>query len=401
MFSQRRRTACSVRSALLLLNQKLSKPGVGCFNKTHLRFWTCIDLYVFSCYHSCMKTDSLKLDKTLVKPIIQWYRANARDLPWRRDREPYHVWLSEIMLQQTRVEAAVNYYNRFLKALPNIQSLAEADEQKLLKLWEGLGYYNRVRHMQKAANMIVNEYAGIFPRGYAQIIKLPGIGPYTAGAVSSICFDVPIPAVDGNVLRVMTRVAQLSTPVDSSALKKDITNALAALYPKRDCGTFTQALMELGALICIPNGMPKCGICPIHNICSSNLNGVTDQIPVRAKKMARRVEHRTVFVLICNGQYAINRRKPKGLLANLWEFPNMLETLDAQAAVDVAASWQVQPYNIKKTICRTHVFTHIEWHMTCHFISCRAQSPQFTWASLDALNNTYALPTAFRIFSQP
>lgn len=345
-----------------------------------------------------MKTDTIKLDQSLTASFVTWYLANARDLPWRHDREPYHVWISEIMLQQTRVDAVINYYNRFLSALPNIQNLAEADEQALLKLWEGLGYYNRVRNMQKAANVVVSQYGGAFPQNYAEIIKLPGVGPYTAGAIASICFDAPIPAVDGNVLRVIARIAQLLSPIDSPALKRNIANALAAIYPKAGSGVFTQALMELGATICIPNGAPKCEICPVSKLCQSYRNSATADIPVRTKKAPRRIEDRTVFVLVCEGKYAIKRREAKGLLASLWEFPNVLETLNAQSAVDVAASWQVQPHNIEKTVHRTHIFTHIEWRMTCHFIACSTQSPQFTWASPSELSDAYALPTAFRIF---
>ncbi len=341
---------------------------------------------------------SLQLNSRLPDLLCRWYRANARDLPWRRDTDPYHVWLSEIMLQQTRVEAVIGYYNRFLAALPTIASLAAATEQHLLKLWEGLGYYNRARNLQKAAQVIVRDQGGDFPDTYEAMLQLPGIGPYTAGAIASICFDLPTPAVDGNVLRVIARLCCLSAPVDDAALKQNITAALAAIYPDTDRGTFTQALMELGATVCIPNGTPKCEQCPAQPLCRAYQTETTAQFPVRAQKTARRIEQRTVWILIYNSRYAIRQRETHGLLAGMWEFPNALTTLSAQQAVDIAADWGAQPYDIYKTIHRTHIFTHIEWNMTCHVVACGAAPDRFTWADRSELERSYALPTAFRLF---
>ena len=213
--------------------------------------------------------------------LLPWFQENARELPWRADREPYHVWLSEIMLQQTRVEAVRGYYTRFLAALPDIASLAAADESVLQKLWEGLGYYTRMRNLQKCAKTLMADCGGQFPREFASIRALPGIGDYTAGAVSSICFDFPEPAVDGNVLRVISRIGEISDPVDTPATKKAVTEALRAVYPAGRCGDFTQALMELGATVCVPNGAPRCGVCHAQELCGAYAHGTASKFPVK------------------------------------------------------------------------------------------------------------------------
>ena len=199
--------------------------------------------------------------------LLPWYAENKRELPWRQDREPYHVWLSEIMLQQTRVEAVRGYYARFLTALPTVQALADCDDELLHKLWEGLGYYSRVRNLKKAAGVIMERHGGVFPQKYEDILALPGIGAYTAGAICSICFEKPTPAVDGNVLRVVSRVTESKAPITEPKVKKEITEKLRAVYPKNHCGDFTQALMELGATVCVPNGSPHCANCPLQNVC--------------------------------------------------------------------------------------------------------------------------------------
>jgi len=195
--------------------------------------------------------------------LLPWFTENARDLPWRADREPYHVWLSEVMLQQTRVEAVKGYYSRFLKALPDIPRLAAAEPEVLSKLWEGLGYYSRVRALQAAARVIMERFAGVFPREWAEVRALPGVGDYTAGAICSICFDQPTPAVDGNVLRVVSRLTGDDRCVDDEKTKRSVRAALAAVYPAGRCGDFTQAIMELGATVCVPNGAPDCAACPM------------------------------------------------------------------------------------------------------------------------------------------
>ena len=268
----------------------------------------------------------------LPQVLLPWYREHHRPLPWRQTREPYHIWLSEIMLQQTRVEAVKGYYQRFLEALPTVEALAGADDELLHKLWEGLGYYSRVRNLKKAAIQIMDSHEGQFPEEYEQVLALPGIGEYTAGAICSIAFDQPRAAVDGNVLRVMTRLTEDPSPIDSPVLKRNVREALEAVYP-REAGEFTQALMELGATLCGPNWKPQCAQCPCREFCAGHLHGTAEQFPVKKPKAKRREEARTVFILSCDGRYALEKRPSKGLLAGLYQFPNCLGSLEPQTAV--------------------------------------------------------------------
>jgi A/G-specific adenine glycosylase len=330
-----------------------------------------------------------------VEALLAWYRENARDLPWRADREPYRVWLSEIMLQQTRVEAARPYYTRFLRELPTIRDLAEVDEARLLKLWEGLGYYSRARNLQRAARVITEKHAGRFPREFRDIAALPGIGAYTAGAIASICFGEATPAVDGNVLRVMSRLANDAAPADSPRQKKKVEEALRRMYPPGACGDFTQGLMELGALICLPGGAARCGACPVSAVCAAYRAGTTAKLPVKSEKKARRKEEITVFILICGDTVAVRRRERKGLLAGLWELPNAAGRQSEEEALRLARGWGVRPVSAGEKKERKHVFTHIEWHMTCYTIVCETRDERFFWADARALDTEIALPSAF------
>ncbi len=337
-----------------------------------------------------------EIPQKMLHPLLDWYPSHKRDLPWRKDRDPYHVWVSEIMLQQTRVEAVKGYYKRFLEALPDVSALAQCPEEQLLKLWEGLGYYNRVRNMQKAARQIMLEHGGEFPQSFAEIRKLSGIGDYTAGAISSICFGMPTPAVDGNVLRVMARLQEDYRNILSPQYKADVTAQLAKVYPLADCGMLTQALMEIGATVCIPNGAPHCEDCPLTALCMARKMKSTAQLPIREKKTTRRLEEKTVFVLSCNGKIAIRKRRASGLLASLWELPNVEGFLDAQSAVSQCEKWGCKPQNLLKTVDRRHVFTHITWEMQGVFVDCAEECTGFVWAEPEELANTYSLPTAFR-----
>lgn len=334
----------------------------------------------------------------LPKLLVVWFSENARELPWRKDKEPYHVWVSEIMLQQTRVEAVKGYYERFLKALPTIESLANAKEEKLLKLWEGLGYYSRARNLQKAARVIVEKHDGVFPTDYEEILALPGIGEYTAGAISSICFEKPTPAVDGNVLRVISRVTENSAPITDAKVKKEITEKLKKIYPKKNCGDFTQALMELGATVCVPNGAPRCENCPLQKICLSHQNGTAEKLPVRAQKKARKKEMLTVFLLSHNGKIAVSKREDTGLLKGLWEFPNTKGALSKNEAAEYLATWGIVPKDIVQKVKRKHIFTHVEWDMTGYFFECKNENDAFLWKTKGELLEKIALPTAFRKF---
>ncbi len=332
------------------------------------------------------------IPEQITQPLLDWYPAHHRELPWRQDCDPYHIWISEIMLQQTRVEAVRNYYTRFLNALPDIQALASCPEEKLLKLWEGLGYYNRVRNMQKAAQIIMNQHQGKFPDSYDEIRKLPGIGDYTAGAVSSICFARPTPAVDGNVLRVMARLEEDFRNILDNSVKKDITVQLEQIYNPHNAGTLTQVLMELGATVCIPNGAPLCEVCPVSRICMARQNQSVSDLPVRLKKQKRRTEQKTVFVLQYENKIAVRKRPPSGLLASLWELPSLEGHLTPEECVKAAEDWNTAPRELIKINTRTHVFTHITWQMQGVFLKCGRQNSDFVWADPEE----YALPTAFR-----
>ena len=336
------------------------------------------------------------LPEQILLPLMEWYPLHHRDLPWRRDNDPYHVWVSEIMLQQTRVEAVKGYYTRFLDALPDVQSLASCPEDALLKLWEGLGYYNRARNMQKAAKHIMQAHGGCFPKTYAEIRSLPGIGDYTAGAIASVCCGLPTPAVDGNVLRVMARLQEDHRNILDNAVKSDITAALAEVYPYADCGMLTQALMEIGATVCIPNGSPRCSACPLRQLCMAYASGTTQVLPVRVKNTKRRTEERTVFVLHCEGKIAIRKRPGKGLLASLWELPNVEGILTEEEAAAQCSAWGAAPASIEKTVQRSHIFTHITWEMQDVFLTCRTMCDGFVWADESELETVYPLPMAFR-----
>ena len=333
----------------------------------------------------------------LPQVLLPWYRQNKRDLPWRQDQEPYHVWVSEIMLQQTRVEAVKGYYARFLEALPTVEALSKCDDDVLHKLWEGLGYYSRVRNLKKAAIQIMELYGGEFPKEYEKIRALPGIGDYTAGAISSICFDHPCAAVDGNVLRVVSRLTEDATPIDLPAQKKAVTAALEAAYPE-EAGEFTQALMELGATICGPNWAPRCDECPCRDFCGGAQHGTAQQYPVKLPKKGKRTEEKTVFILSCDGCYALEKRPDNGLLAGLWQFPNVPDKLETEHALDIVQKMGLRPREIIKQIERNHVFTHIIWQMRGIYLEVAEASGEFAWLTAEQISAEAALPTAFRQF---
>ena len=319
-------------------------------------------------------------------PLLEWYSENKRDLPWRSDPTPYHVWVSEIMLQQTRVQAVLGYYERFLIACPTVAELACLSEDQLLKLWQGLGYYNRARSLQKAAKLIVEQYGGAFPADYDAVRALPGIGDYTAGAICSIAFGMPIPAVDGNVLRVMARVTGDDTDITSAAMKRRVTDTLRGIIPVRCPGDFNQALMELGATVCLPNGAPLCEQCPAAAFCAAHQTDRTAQLPVKKAAKARRVEQREVFLCIYGGRVALRRRPQRGLLAGLWEFPNGL----SPARPPLEGICQQEGAG-------KHIFSHVEWHITVYTLRADSDAlPEgWVWADRGELERVYAIPNAF------
>lgn len=335
--------------------------------------------------------------RQMVRPLLRWFAAQARDLPWRADADPYRVWISEIMLQQTRVEAVRPYYARFLAELPDVRALATVDEERLLKLWEGLGYYSRARNLQKAARMLVSEYDGVFPRTREGLLALPGIGDYTAGALASICFDLPEPAVDGNVLRVIARLCADRTDIRLPARKAEVAALLRPVYPPRRCGDFTQALMELGAMVCLPGGAPLCAVCPLRTLCRSKQEGCTGEIPVRSQPRPRRIEPHTVFLLRCEGRIALRKRPARGLLAGLWELPNVAGHLNAAAARAQLLAWGISAKSLRETGGAKHIFSHVEWHMRVYYAECKQPAPGFAWVTPQMLAQGYSLPTAFQL----
>lgn len=333
----------------------------------------------------------------LPRLLLPWYQQNHRELPWRTDRQPYHIWLSEIMLQQTRVEAVKGYYTRFLAALPDIPALAGCDDELLHKLWEGLGYYSRVRNLKKAAQVIMERYDGVFPTNHAQVLALPGIGAYTAGAICSIAFNQPTPAVDGNVLRVVSRLTDDPSPIDLPETKRRVNRLLSGIYPA-EAGDFTQALMELGATVCGPNRAPDCGRCPCKGLCLGFQKGTAEKLPVKSPKKQRRQEDHTVFILSCDGRFALEKRPEKGLLAGLWQFPNRPGKLDTRAALDAVTAMGLHPMELLREVEKTHIFTHIQWNMKGIYLEVAEAGGSFLWFTEEEINSHAALPTAFRQF---
>lgn len=269
-----------------------------------------------------MKKDSQNLVPQMVPRVVTWYQENQRSLPWRQDKNPYTIWISEIMLQQTRIEAVKGYYARFLQEIPDVRTLAEIPEERLLKLWEGLGYYNRAKNLQKAAQIMVKNYQEEMPKTYAELIQLPGIGEYTAGAIASIAYDEPVPAVDGNVMRVITRLLDWKIDILEPKTKKEIQAILQPQMPK-EAGDFNEGIMELGEVVCLPNGEPLCEKCPLADICQARKNGTTNEVPIRIVKTKRKQVDVTVFILQYQDKIAIRKRDKNGLLANLYELPNV------------------------------------------------------------------------------
>lgn len=338
------------------------------------------------------------------KPLLEWYKKEKRSLPWREDATPYHIWVSEIMLQQTRVEAVKRYYARFLEKLPTIEALAECEEEILLKLWEGLGYYNRVKNMQKAAKVIVEKYDGEMPSDYDKILELPGIGSYTAGAIASIAFGVRKPAVDGNVLRVLARQEEWEKDIAKTSTKKEAEYILEEQMPENDVGEFNQILMELGATVCLPNGMPKCEKCPILNCCKSKKHGTIEQYPKKSGKVKRRIEKKTVLLIQKQEYFAVRKRPDEGLLAGLYEFPNQEGFLSEKEVLFFVEKQNLVPIQIKKIENAKHIFSHVEWQMQGYFILVEdtelKKSKDFIFIDKEEASENYPMPSAFSVYKK-
>ena len=346
--------------------------------------------------------------KECVPLLVEWFRQNKRDLPWRRRMDAYRVWISEIMLQQTRVEAVKPYYERFLRELPDVKSLAEVPEDRLLKLWEGLGYYNRARNLKEAACQIMEEHGGVFPETYEEIRSLKGIGNYTAGAVSSFVYHIPKPAVDGNVFRVVTRILASEDDIARASTRTKIESEVEEVIPADAPGDFNQSLIELGAIVCLPNGSPKCDICPVNHLCLAHDQGRETEFPVKTKAKSRRIEKRTVLIFRDAEKTAVRKRPDKGLLAGLYEFPNVEGYLKQAEVVEYAKEMGLMPVRVKRLGRAKHIFSHVEWRMTGYEIlvdeleqslrreeSASQEQDAIIFAGLDELKEHYPMPSAF------
>ncbi len=335
--------------------------------------------------------------------LLDWFYENQRILPFRTDPSPYHVWLSEIMLQQTRVSAALPYYERFLAALPDIPALAGCEEEKLHKLWEGLGYYSRVRNLQKAAKIVCEQHGGQLPADYDALRALPGIGDYTAGAIASISFGIPVPAVDGNVLRVFARLYNDPSVVTEPAAKKAFTARVMEHQPPEKAGDYNQALMELGALVCVPNGAPLCEKCPLARLCLARAAGTALELPRKAAPKPRKLVPVTVALVESPAGFLLQQRPEKGLLAGLWQ-PVLWEE-EALSSDEILVRLRAAGLDTGSSAPETlpaakHIFSHIEWHMNGirQAVPAQPAPPGCVWASREALQNEYTLPGAFKAY---
>lgn len=367
-------------------------------------------------YDCLVEQDSLQIDEPvpvvidslerIAEPLLAWYDRGRRILPWREEPTPYHVWLSEIMLQQTRVEAVKPYYERFLKELPDIESLAGVEEEKLLKLWEGLGYYNRARNLKKAAMQIVIDYDGVMPGTYEELVKLPGIGSYTAGAVSSIAFGNPVPAVDGNVLRILARLRVDDRDILDAKVKKAVEEELAAVMPVDRPGDFNQALMELGAMVCIPNGMTKCEECPWKEMCLARKEDRVLEFPKKAPKKPRSIEEKTILVLQDAEKVALHKRPAKGLLAGMYEFPWLEGHRSEEQVLEYLEELGIKAIRIRKLEPAKHIFSHKEWHMTGYAVRVDElaglgmdKKEPFLFIDPAETKDKYPIPSAFAAYA--
>lgn len=338
----------------------------------------------------------------IVQPLLEWYRDNRRQLPWRDQNNAYYTWVSEIMLQQTRVEAVKPYFKRFIGELPDIQALAACPEEKLMKLWEGLGYYNRVRNMQLAAQTVVSAYGGKLPASYKQLLELKGIGNYTAGAIASIAYQIPVPAVDGNVLRVLSRITEDRQDIMKQSVRRQAEEKLQEVIPQERPGDFNQAMMELGAVVCVPNGPARCEDCPIAKFCLAYQHGTVEELPVKAPKKQRSLENRTVLVIQDGEKTVIQKRPKKGLLAGLYELPNLGGHLSRDEVLAEVERMQLEPLYIEKLPDAKHVFSHIEWRMTGYRIRVASldtdREMPFIFAEKKQSERQYAIPSAFKAY---
>ena len=352
----------------------------------------------------------------LCATLLAWRKSapDVRDLPWRDEPTPYHVWISEIMLQQTRAAVVRSYYLRFLEALPNVRALAAVDDDALMKLWQGLGYYSRARNLKRSAEVIVEKHDGQLPKDFDALLALPGIGRYTASAIASFAYGQPRPAVDGNFLRVAARVTANPIDIAKDTSKCALETALAPSYPSgRDAGLLNEAFMDLGATVCLPNGVPLCHACPALHLCLAHDRGTEQDYPVKTALKARRKERRTVLLLSCGEEIAIRKRPARGLLAGLWEYPNLEGKLSKRAVRVLLEAEGFDVRNIVPLPPARHIFSHIEWELTGWAVTVadmnepplraaedRTDAPSaLLWVRRDELAELYSIPAAFGYFT--
>ena len=337
-------------------------------------------------------------------PLLSWYRENKRALPWRENKDACRIWISEIMLQQTRVEAVKPYFFRFMEHFPTVEALAGAPDEELLKCWEGLGYYSRARNLKKAAVVIVEEHGGRLPASREALLALPGIGSYTAGAIGSIAYEIPAPAVDGNVLRVLSRVLGSYDDILKQSTKKRMEDLVFQVLKSGEAGDYNQALIEIGATVCVPNGAPNCDGCPFYTVCAAREQGLTSELPVKTPKKKRRIEEKTVLLLQYGEKIAIRKRKAEGLLASLYEFVNVEGHLNAEEVKELVQ----EAVSIEPAADAKHIFSHVEWHMSGYRVAVDAvpehlnqtgEEPMIfvTW---EELKETYPIPSAFEAYKK-
>lgn len=371
-----------------------------------------VQILAYDCH---VTADTMKINKPvpvrlsvldeIAEPLLKWYDSGRRVLPWREDPSPYHVWVSEIMLQQTRVEAVKPYYDRFMQALPDIEHLAAAEEEELLKLWEGLGYYNRVRNLNKAARMVMEEYGGDMPSEYEELVRLPGIGSYTAGAISSIAYGKSVPAVDGNVLRVLTRLRCDERDIMQQSVRRQIEEELKPIIPAERAGDFNQALMELGATVCVPNGIPHCEECPWQKLCQAHERGEELNFPHKAPKKPRAIEEKTVLIVRDNSRTALRKRENSGLLAGMYEFPCLEGKLSAKQVLSYLKQEGLSVLKIEKLKESRHIFSHKEWHMIGYMVRVDELAPRIGNEKLhfvekNETKSRYPIPSAYAAYME-
>ncbi len=335
-----------------------------------------------------------------VEPLCRWYEKNKKSYPWRESRDPYRIWISEVMLQQTRTAAVLPYYERFLAAFPNVAALAAADDDKLMKLWEGLGYYSRARNLKKGAMQVMERFGGALPRRKTELRSIAGIGDYTAGAIASMAFFEPSSAVDGNVLRVCMRLLGSDADISKEATKRALAAELDAVYPSgKEAALFTEGLMELGEAVCIP-GDPRCSLCPLSEICAAKAGGIAHLLPMKSAKKPRKILPKTLWIYTFDGKYGIRKRPENGLLAGLYEFASEDGSLSLAEAKQLLSSRGVRFSSLTEIGEAVHIFTHREWHMRGYLVSLDAPIENMIFATREELSSVYALPSAFRYFKR-